>query len=159
MKLGIDPGLTGALVLIDNDKIAAWYDMPTRPKITKGKNEVCPASLNEILQEIKDIARCQGRHIFTTLELVNGMPAGGRSMPAASAFNFGEGFGMVRAMLEAHSLPYQMVTPAKWKRAAGLLGKDKDYSRTIATQLFPGTDLGAKSKGRADAICMAYYCG
>ncbi len=149
MFIGIDPGLRGAIVLMDNDDVVAVYDMPTRPKITKGKSEVCPASLNEILEEIKHISPV---HLFAIVELVNGFGQG-----AASAFNFGEGFGILKACLECNHIAYTTVTPGKWQKKAGLIGKDKDYNRTLCKQLYPDLDLGAKVAGRADAALIARF--
>jgi crossover junction endodeoxyribonuclease RuvC len=53
-----------------------------------------------------------------------------------------------------------MVTPQKWKKAAGLIGTDKDAARTRAIQLWPNwRDLDKKGKGQAlaDAALIARY--
>ena len=78
----------------------------------------------------------------------------------SSTFHFGESVGVVLGVLGALQMPIRMVTPAKWKKAAGLLGRDKDAARTMAIQHHPEiADQLTRKKdiGRADAVCIARF--
>jgi crossover junction endodeoxyribonuclease RuvC len=77
-------------------------------------------------------------------------------------FNFGHSCGTVMGVLGALDIPHTMVTPQKWKKAAGLIGTDKDAARSRAIQLWPTwTELGSKGKGQAlaDAALIAKFGG
>lgn len=68
--------------------------------------------------------------------------------------------GVIEGVVAALSLPVMHISPQRWKKAAGLLGKDKDAARTLAVNLFPQMweDLARKKDvGRADALCIAYF--
>ena len=81
-------------------------------------------------------------------------------MGGTSGFNFGEAFGIVEGVLGALQIPVRFATPRVWKKAAGLLNKDKDAARTMAIQLHPEVaDQLTRKKdiGRADAICIAHF--
>lgn len=147
LTLGIDPGLTGALALLDaegqpelvadlpiiRDRSLAWID-------------------GGVLQStIRDALR--GRPCRAVVERVSAMPKQG----IASSFVFGVGFGAVLATLQTLRLPIELVTPASWKLALGL-GKDKRASLDRARLLFPMADLSlAKHDGRAEALLIAYF--
>ena len=95
-------------------------------------------------------------HIY--VEQVGAMPGQGVS----SMFNFGHACGTVMGVIGALGYPHTMVTPQKWKKAAGLIGTDKDAARSRAIQLWPEwKDLGKKGKGQAlaDAALIALYGG
>jgi crossover junction endodeoxyribonuclease RuvC len=93
-------------------------------------------------------------HVY--VEQVGAMPGQGVS----SMFNFGHSCGTIMGILGALGIPHTMVTPQKWKKAAGLIGTDKDAARTRAIQLWPNwRDLDKKGKGQAlaDAALIARY--
>ena len=98
---------------------------------------------------------------LVVLEQVNAMPGSGpgrRTMGAQSMFNFGRGFGVVEASVQALGLPLCFVAPATWKARAGLTRRPKDYARTLALQLYPRADLQRRADtGRADAILIARF--
>ena len=113
--------------------------------------QVDPYSLATALIDL-----CAGREATAVLEAVSAMPGQGVS----STFHFGESVGVVLGVLGALQIPVRMVTPAKWKKAAGLLGRDKDAARTLAIQLHPEVaDQLARKKdtGRADAVGIARF--
>ena len=146
MLIGIDPGATGAIAFLNNDKsLIEVVDMPTMP-LSKKKNQVNAAELVRILSGVG------GADVY--LERVAAMPGQGVS----SMFNFGASFGVIIGVCAALGLSVILVTPQTWKRKAGLIGKDKDYARTIGQQLYPDAPLGRKRDcGRADAILIARY--
>jgi hypothetical protein len=87
------------------------------------------------------------------VERVSAMPKQGVS----SSFKFGVGFGSVLGVLQALQLPFDFVTPAKWKGDLKL-GKDKKASLHKARLLWPTADLHLeKHDGRAEALLIAYW--
>jgi len=63
-------------------------------------------------------------------------------------------------VLGAMCIPHTMVTPQAWKKAAGLIGTDKDAARARAIQLWPKwRELDKKGKGQAlaDAALIAKF--
>ena len=155
---GIDPGITGAIAVIDTNE-DGWlevHDMPTSAD-KAGKNQVSGTCLAGILREI--------RPDKVVLEKVNAMPGrpgkpgeASRSMGATSAFNFGRGYGTILGVVQALGIPLEHAPPATWKKAAGIQGTAKDYARTRARDLYPDAPLDRKKDiGRADAILIARF--
>ncbi len=146
MILGIDPGINGAIVLLDCNEPIEWMRMPT---ITVGKS--------------KRVDCAELRHFFPThdpvhayVELVHAMPGNG----SASMFSFGHACGAVEGLLAALHIPMTYVRPQAWKKAAGLIGSDKDAARSRAIQLWPAwSALGKKGEGQAlaDAALIATF--
>lgn len=151
LVLGIDPGQTGAVAVYDGERIEAVFDMPTMPRLHGKGNQVDPYALTTVLIDLR-----AGRRASAIIEAVSAMPGQGVS----STFHFGESLGVVLGVLGALQVPVRMVTPARWKRAAGILGRDKDAARTLAIQHHPEVaDQLTRKKdiGRADAVCIARF--
>ena len=150
--VGIDPGITGAIAELHGTELHAVHDMPTVTDST-GRQRVNPLGVLDILR--------QADPDLVVLEQVNAMPGSGpgrRTMGAQSMFNFGRGFGVVEASVQALGLPLRFVAPATWKARAGLTRRPKDYARTLALQLYPRADLQRRADtGRADAILIARF--
>ena len=150
MIAGIDPGLTGAVVILDpKTNTIDIIDMPTVEVIRNGKKkqELAPALL---------AAQLAGRNVKKAfLERVGAMPGQGVS----SVFSFGRSVGIVEGVLAAYDMPVTIVPPVTWQKAVGLRG-GKDGARERAMQLFPAAAEQFKRKrddGRADAALIAWY--
>lgn len=146
--MGIDPGLTGAVALLDkaNLKCIALEDMPTMP-LSKNKLQVNPVKLADYIDFI-------GENGTVYIEKVAAMPQQG----TASMFNFGVSYGIIQGICGALHHPFVLVSPPRWKKVAGLIGKPKDAARTLAQQLYPDVDLSLKKHiGRADALLIARF--
>jgi hypothetical protein len=67
------------------------------------------------------------------------------------------GFGIWEGILGALEVPYRTVRPIVWtkKVLAGVSGEGKERPISFALRMFPGCVLTLK--GRADALCLAYY--
>jgi hypothetical protein len=167
---GIDPGLDGALAVIYPDGTVAFFDPPTvRVEMTtktrsgnqKHKSVYLPAEMLAILRGA-DIG-------FATMELTRAMPRrgpGGAMIPmgAVSAFTSGQGYGFWEMALVALGIPYQLITPGRWKKA--LMAdqpKTKEAVVPVASRLYPAAagslrgPRGGTYDGRADALMMARY--
>jgi crossover junction endodeoxyribonuclease RuvC len=151
MRFGIDPGNTGAIALLDDDGGLIWVE--DMPLMANGKKQQVNASaLTEILLDWDLIVDVNNTTAY--VEKVGAMPGQGVS----SMFNFGMGYGVIQGVLAATGIPYYLVTPQKWKKAANLIGKEKDNARTLAQQLYPQASLSRKKDiGRADAILIARF--
>lgn len=149
MIIGIDPGLTGALALLDDDgAISDVIDMPISAK-TNGKGNQVNASL--LAQIMASLSRLPIDVVV--IERVHAMPGQG----VTSVFGFGRSLGVVEGVAASCSLPVKWVTPQKWKKQFGLIGKDKDASRTLVIEQHPyKADLFKRKKdiGRADAVLI-----
>lgn len=162
--VGIDPGISGAIAVLNTEtKAVDFIDTPTiKVKVGKSiKQQQDPYAIVSILKALKD-----GKDIFAVIEKVNAMPAKGKngeSIPlgATSLFNFGMGFGEWLGILAAVEIPHQQVAPRTWKTAMMPdASKEKGASIVIAKQLFPQAADGLtrkKDHGRADALLMAAW--
>ena len=144
--LGIDPGLSGAFVVLDGKEVIEWGLMPTM--VEGSNNRVNGAALASLWRFLNiDIAY---------MEQIGARPGQG----VTSMFTFGHAAGTVRGVLGALEIPVRMVTPQAWKKHVSLLNKDKDAARSLAIQLWPQwRDLDKKGQGQAlaDAALIALY--
>jgi crossover junction endodeoxyribonuclease RuvC len=150
IKIGIDPGLSGAIIVLKNDVPMFQYRMPTM-KIGSA-NRVNASALAAMLKPY--LYFDEPLHAY--VELVSSMPGQG----VASMFSFGHAAGVIQGVLGALEISVTMVTPQAWKKRAGLMGKDKDASRTLAIQMWPSwRELDQKGAGQAyaDAAFIALY--
>ena len=147
--LGIDPGLTGALAVIDGGELL-FHDCPTYKDGTKQRMDEAGAA--RLLASACKVGPC-----LITVEKVHSMPGQGVS----SMFGFGYGFGVWMGILAALQIPHQIVTPQAWKKEmfAGY-SADTD-SRVIARRLWPEQTeewlSRKKDHGRADAVLLAEF--
>ena len=150
IKIGIDPGLSGAIVVLEDDVPIDWYRMP-RTKIGAA-NRVNGYALASFIR-----GSIYGeKEIVAYVELVGSMPRQG----VASMFSFGHAAGVIQGVLGAYRIPVTMVTPQAWKKRAGLIGKNKDASRALAIQMWPlWRELEKKGAGQAyaDAAFIALH--
>lgn len=160
MIIGIDPGLSGCIVVIEGERYIDHMHMPT---MREGKRtEINGSAVKQFLMRYWTM---DGVGPLVKIERVNAMPgrgAGGSRIKigATSAFNFGDGAGLVRGIVVGIGFRHQLVTPDQWKRAGGFAGKDKDATRVAALRLYPDiADLNLKAKGQAlaDAIFIARH--
>lgn len=157
--IGIDPGISGAIAIRGEDPSESQvWDLPT---LTDGKTRrINAVALADLMRTI--VIEYSPEEV--RIEKVNAMPprrgpdGRQRSAGAQSMFNFGRSAGVLDGICGALQLPVQYVTPQKWKKRAGLIGKDKDEARTRALELYPHLELHRKKDvGRADAILIAHY--
>jgi crossover junction endodeoxyribonuclease RuvC len=145
--LGIDPGATGAVALIDPGlDMLLVRDMPTAPN-RQQRAEISEAWLADIVRRLAPEE--------AWLERVHAYPRQG----VTSAFTFGLSYGLVRGVLAALRVPVHLVTPNEWKRRLRLPA-DKHAARIMAARLFPrDAKLFARARddGRAEAALIAYF--
>ena len=153
MKIfGIDPGLSGAIAILEKKKVLSLFDMPVMAEGKKNKKQLNSAQLVDILREnsIGD------DEIVVVVEQVNAMPGQG----VTSMFNFGQTFGAIKGVCAALNLPIFFVRPSKWKKYFELINSSKDSSRTKVIEMYPSLSSQlAKKKdvNKSDAILIARY--
>ena len=151
---GIDPGVSGAISILENKKVIEIFDMPTMIDGKKNKKQVNGSQIfNEISERIKKIDK---KDIKVIIEQVSAMPGQG----VTSMFNFGQSYGILKGICSAMQLPMYFVRPAKWKKYFNLINSEKDASRTKAIQIFPyiSSQLSKKKDAnKADAILLASF--
>jgi len=126
---GIDPGVSGAISILENKKVIEVFDMPTMIDGKKNKRQVNGSQVTNIIKERLN----NDKEIIVVVEHVNAMPGQG----VTSMFNFGQSFGVLKGICSAMQLPMYFVRPAKWKKYFNLINSEKDASRTKAIQIFP----------------------
>ena len=150
--LGIDPGLSGAIAVLENKKVLNIYDMPVMAEGKKNKKQLNSAQLVNIIREnIND-----NEEKAVVVEQVNAMPGQG----VTSMFNFGQTFGAIKGVCAALSLPIFFVRPSKWKKYFELINSSKDSSRTKVIEMYPllSSQLSKKKDvNKSDAILIARY--
>lgn len=134
--LGIDPGLSGGLAVVDSDG--------------------CPAAITKMPETERDILDwllTAPPHIsFAMIEFVSSSP----QMGVTSAFTFGKGYGVLIGLLTACGIPFEFVRPLKWQTKLGCkTGGDKNVSKRKAQQLWPDQKI---THATADALLIAEYC-
>ncbi len=144
---GIDPGLSGALCIIDDAGWVSVWDMPTHSLTRGGKNK------RELdAHELSRMLSLPIGHVF--VERVGAMPGQGVS----SVFAFGKAYGIILGVIACRAIPMTMVNPRVWKAALAVPAA-KDGARARASQLMPEAAdqwRRVKDDGRAEAalICL-----
>ena len=150
--IGIDPGLSGAIAILDSNKVLKIYDMPVMAEGKRNKRQLNSAQLVNIIKE--NIENCT--EINVVVEQVNAMPGQG----VTSMFNFGQTFGAIKGVCAALNLPIFFIRPSKWKKYFELINSSKDSSRTKAIEMYPSiADQLSKKKdvNKSDAILIARF--
>ena len=141
VRIGIDPGKKGGFaVLIDGKvwKAEVWDDAEFVDTMRQ-------------VSQMRTVARA-------AVEKVGAMPHQG----TVSMFNFGKSCGFIEGTLAAFDIPYQLISPQKWKAEFGL-NSDKQKSIEVCHKLFPDVDLLATprckkpSDGKAESILLCEY--
>mgnify|MGYP006184373009 CR=1 FL=1 len=150
--IGIDPGLSGAIAVLENNKVLTLFDMPVMAEGKKNKRQLNSAQLVKLLKD--NILK--NEEIVVVVEQVNAMPGQG----VTSMFNFGQTFGAIKGVCAALGLPIFFVRPSKWKKHFELINSSKDSSRTKAIEMYPSlsNDLAKKKDvNKSDAILIARF--
>ncbi len=149
--LGIDPGVHGALALVEQvDGIprVKVFDMPIKTQYINGSGR---SRIDEdLLQQWCE--RYAPEIEWAVMEDVHAMPKDG----PVQAFTFGYANGLIKGMLTAYNVAVQMISPADWKKPFGL-SSDKNRSRLVASRFFPKDDAQWSREmddGRAEAALL-----
>jgi hypothetical protein len=159
ISIGIDPGLDGAVVAIDNNYqlLGCWDTIFIQAK----KRLYATAVMGDLLRELVE-GNPRSKLVKAWLE-----KAAPRSQEGvSSAFKNGQGFGLWEGILVGLGITYDIVAPNNWTRVMLKdvpVGDPKARSMAKCQRLFPSIELkkprGRKLTldGRADASLIAYY--
>ena len=150
--IGIDPGLSGAIAILEKKKVLSLFDMPVMAEGKKNKKQLNSAQLVNIIRENS----MGDDEVVVVVEQVNAMPGQG----VTSMFNFGQTFGAIKGVCAALNLPIFFARPSKWKKYFELINSSKDSSRTKVIEMYPSLSSQlAKKKdvNKSDAILIARY--
>ena len=148
--IGIDPGLSGGIAILQNNKIKDIFDMPVMAEGKKNKRQLNSAQLVNLLKQNID------EETIVVVEQVNAMPGQG----VTSMFNFGQTFGAIKGICASLGLPIFFVRPAKWKKHFELINSSKDASRTKVIEMYPAISNKLSKKkdvNKSDAILIARF--
>ena len=150
--IGIDPGLSGAIAVLENNKVLKIFDIPVMSEGKKNKRQLNSALLVNLIRENMG----SSEEIAVVVEQVNAMPGQG----VTSMFNFGQTFGAIKGICAALELPIYFVRPSKWKKHFELINSSKDASRTKVIEMYPSfAEKLSKKKdiNKSDAILIARF--
>lgn len=145
--IGIDPGFSGGIVIINDTKIIS-HSMPIiKSKKASGKQykTLDADSISNLLKPLKDA--------IIVVETVHAMPGQG----VTGMFNFGQSYGTIIGIASGLSIPIEYVTPQTWKKHYNIIGKDKDASRELASKLSGLSFSRKKDEGPAEAYLIANW--
>ena len=153
--IGVDPGLSGAIAIVDSQ-----YTVLATTVMTVHGHEMDLTSLANWLEaEIE--SNPYPVPIIACIEKVSAMPHQG----VKSMFTFGFNTGAIHGILASFSIPRYMVTPQIWQKAVLSFTNrgDKQASVNFCRRIYPDLNLLATERskkphtGMADAICIARY--
>lgn len=137
--IGIDPGQSGGIAFIKDSGPSIYaFGLLT-------ERDIC-----ETINRERD--NTPDDQVFAMLEKVGAFPGQGVS----STWKFGQHYGLLRGILSAQGVPFELVSPRKWQKFMGCLtGGDKNVSKAAAQRLFPSVKM---THAFADALLLAEYC-
>jgi len=157
--IGIDPGISGALVCMDDlGNIRKKCVMPIVKIGTK--NKVDPKALAHWFkgcfteEEVRIVAIEEQRPMHQIGEV--------------ATFGMGRGYGIIEGVVATLELPYELIRPVDWQKEMlkGLpkgKGMTKENSKQVATQLFPKESFKRTEKctkihdGLTDAVLITEF--
>ena len=151
--IGIDPGLSGAIAILENNKVLNIFDIPVMSEGKKNKRQLNSALTCKFIKRKYPL---NDEEVAVVVEQVNAMPGQG----VTSMFNFGQTFGALKGICAALRITNFFVRPSKWKKHFELINSSKDASRTKAIEMYPKlSNQLAKKKdvNKSDAILIARF--
>ena len=155
---GIDPGVNGALALLHPCNPAkSWaFSLPhfkiAHQEKKKGKTRYYTQPDYVKIWEILSPLVSLGSRVVFCVEDVRSRPAD----TPLTALAIGKAVGMWPLFFVSHGWRYSTLYPLVWKKVMGLIGYDKEASRSLAQTLFLGAHLSLKKdEGKAEALLIA----
>ncbi|MBT7350097.1 crossover junction endodeoxyribonuclease [candidate division WWE3 bacterium] len=143
--IGIDPGLSGAVARIRENKGVDLIDIPTF--YAKKKNWIDYYKLTKVISSLLNWGNNE-----VWIEDVHSMPKQG----VASSFKFGRGFGILIGICAALKIDIKFVPPQTWKKKMNLIKTTKVQSVELANKLY-NLDISVADDGKAEALLIAHY--
>lgn len=163
MRLGIDPGVTGALTLIHGDTIVDCWDMPTKAyTVTRVKKKDVVRRRAWALGIYNILKQVNASYPGMTIYVENVRVMGGNTPNGQFGnFSLGESMSAIRSAIEILEFDSKTiwVAPHGWKSRAGLNKKPKEEAIVLCKKMFNCGDFLNRKKdiGRADAALIAQF--
>lgn len=159
MVISVDPGLTGAVSLIDSHRgLLECIDIPTCDNgVATGsmKRWVDAAGLEAVMREWSAKHEFARGAVHAVIERPIPMP----SLPAQTIASQFDTFGTIRSILTC-LLPMaavEYVSPQAWKKIFGV-GNDKGAARACCQRLYPTAPVSrVKDHNRAEAVLIGHW--
>ncbi len=177
--MGIDPGYSGGVTLLNNKGEVEWV----RKMPVIGEEKMKQIDVTQIKTWLNSV---KGK-VYVCVEKSQAIPQFGKrkqkgqqqkkselgTLSSVAQFNFGKEFGRILGMLESNKIPFTLVPPQTWQKRAfeGMAkpGKNatgkarKERSIIACKRRFPKISLLATERskvphdGMADALLIAEY--
>jgi len=138
--IAIDPGVTGAIIVMTNGEFIEAFPMPNR-KASVG-SEINYELLSLI---VKDIAY-NNNVSMVVIEDVHSLHQASKQ----SNFKFGENYGIIKGIIAANNLPMTKILPKEWQKKAWkgvpVLKKTDGSKDTKAMSLFAFNNIFPNDK-------------
>lgn len=150
IAIGIDPGVKGAIAIIENNKVRRIWDMPTTIMSWRKKKPKY-IDADGIFAIIDPYVGLNNNNIIIGIEDVHSHPNDGHK----GAFSFGLNTGIVLGVLDSNILSSRIKhIPAQiWKKYFGLIGAPKKESLKVAKKYYKSL----KSIDCAEAFLIAKF--
>jgi crossover junction endodeoxyribonuclease RuvC len=152
---GIDSGKDGAVAVVTEDGLVDIHETPTVDVGKGSKREYDIGGMVQSMEAFKAKYELHGHY-----ESVHAFAGQGVS----SMFSQGRGYGIWEGILFTLHIPFEYVTPQRWKKALlDGLPKEKGSSVVAASRLFPDyrhllvTPRNRLKDGNGDALLIAEY--
>lgn len=145
--IGLDPGVHGAVAILDGNEIIFVADLPTKKQGKGGvasSQMICPHKLADMLRPFA----VPGTSVAIEVAIVK------PPMKLVSARTVGMNYGIVLAVLAGLEFGVVEMAPHDWKKRMSL-GDDKTASVSMATTLFPRAREQLARHDRAEAALIA----
>lgn len=155
--IGIDPGISGGIAFIINDKLVNVIPMPIKSYIVgvgKNKKKKKLPDSNIIGKLVREF-----NPDISFIEKVTARPGQG----VVSMFSFGKGTGLVIGAIEGNGFTLHEIRPQEWKE---IILKDTEKDKQSAIDFckfnFPNVSLKVTKRSRkdsdglADAVCIGF---
>ena len=152
--IGIDPGLSGALAVVNSVDgtftVEAVYDLPTYSEKTstgKTRRYIDPVALSALLKAIGKVDR-------VIVERLSAPPG----ISGMAAYSLGATAATLATVLKLAKFSYKLTSPVVWKRALDVPA-DKEAARQFACRFFKHDNYWPlkKSHNRAEAALLAVW--
>lgn len=158
VAIGFDPGLTGAVAVLDDQGVELFVDdLPTVPLDTGGmiKKRIDGRELGRMLRAHVP----SGVTVRAFIEQVGAMGGlgEGKNNAVQIVVSLGRSMGAIEGVLEALGVVPTTVGVQAWKAMYGI-GSNKETARALARSLFPDVDMHLVAHhNRAEALLIANY--
>jgi hypothetical protein len=159
LYIGCDPGLTGAISLIDPSR--GLLECADIPVCSNGQDTGSMKTWVDVVALDALLWDWSGRHDFASNAVVAGIerPIAMPNLPAQTIASQFDSFGALRGALaaQAGAAGLHIVSPHAWKKLFGLHA-DKTKARALCQCLYAGAPVTrVKDHNRAESILIAHY--